>query len=101
MSQMTHSPAPEGIETIAQALGISDPQAATSDPAVKEQLRKNTEGAIAQDVFGVPTFVVDGEIFWGGDATDMLLHYLQDRDLFETPEMKRISEMPMGVTRRT
>ena len=81
-------------------MGISDAQAAISDPTIKDRLRKNTEGAIAQGVFGVPTFVVDGEIFWGGDATDMLLHYLQDRDLFETPEMKRVSDMPMGVSRR-
>ena len=91
---------PEGIEAIAQALNIPDPDAALSDPQVKDTLRSNTEEAVAQDVFGVPTFVVDGQVFWGGDATEMMLHYLDEPDLFETPEMKRISEMPMGMTRR-
>ncbi len=92
--------APEGIEATAQALGISDPEAAMSDPVVKDVLRSNTERAIADGVFGVPTFVVEGEVFWGGDATDMMLNYLENPNLFETPEMKRISEMPMGLVRR-
>ena len=91
---------PEGIEAIAQALNISDPEAAISDPQVKNTLRTNTEKAIAQDVFGVPTFVVDGQVFWGGDATKMMLQYIANPALFETPEMKRISEMPMGLKRR-
>lgn len=91
---------PEGIEAMAQALGISDPQAAISDPEVKDALRDNTEAAIANGVFGVPTFVLEGQVFWGGDATDMMLSYLDDPALFETPEMKRISEMPMGSIRR-
>ena len=44
--------------------------------------------AIAAGVFGVPTFVVDGEVFWGDDATDMLLDYLANRDLFASDEFK-------------
>ena len=91
---------PEGIEAIAQALNISDPDAALSDPQVKDTLRSNTDEAIAEDVFGVPTFVVDGQVFWGGDATNMMLNYLDNPALFETDQMKRISEMPMGLTRR-
>lgn len=91
---------PEGIDAMARALKIDDPAGAMSDPQVKEALRTNTEQAVSQGVFGVPTFVVDGQVFWGGDATDMLLSYLEDPELFETPEMKRISEMPMGQIRR-
>ena len=92
--------APEGVKAIARALRISDPDEALSDPQIKSTLRSNTEAAIAQGVFGVPTFVVDGQIFWGGDATEMMLHYLDNPALFETPEMERISEMPMGLMRR-
>ena len=91
---------PEGIEAMARALNVSDPEAAMSDPRVKDALRGNTELAIAKGVFGVPTFVVDGQVFWGGDATEMMLSYLDNPALFETIEMKRISEMPMGSTRR-
>ena len=90
---------PEGVQAIADALGISDPKAAMSDVLVKESLRTNTEAAIADGVFGVPTFVVGGEVFWGDDATEMMLNYLDNPSLFETAEMKRISNMPMGLTR--
>ena len=44
--------------------------AKTKEPAVKDALMKNTAGAIAAGVFGVPTFVVDGEIFWGSDRLE-------------------------------
>lgn len=91
--------APEGIQAIAAALGILDPEAVMADVRVKDALRANTETAIADGVFGVPTFVVGGEVFWGGDATEMMLNYLDNPALFQTSEMKRISDMPMGLTR--
>lgn len=91
----------DGIQAMAKALNISSPETALSAPSVKEALRKNTEEAIADGVFGVPTFVIKGQIFWGGDAAIMMLDFLQNPDLFETPEMKRISDMPMGLIRRT
>jgi 2-hydroxychromene-2-carboxylate isomerase len=90
---------PEGVQAIADALGISDPEAAMSDTSVKDILHSNTEAAIADGAFGVPTFVVEGEVFWGSDATDMMLSFLDNPSLFETAEMKRISDMPMGLTR--
>ena len=92
---------PEGLAAMARALEIADPQAAVSDPGIKQILRDNTRQAIEAGVFGVPTFVIDGQVFWGGDATDMMLDYLDNPALFETPEMLRISDMPMGLTRRT
>lgn len=44
--------------------------------AVKAMLTTSTEEAIAQGVFGVPTMVVDGLVFWGLDALPMLRDYL-------------------------
>jgi 2-hydroxychromene-2-carboxylate isomerase len=38
-----------------------------SDPAVKEQLKRNTEEAVARGVFGAPTFFVGEQMFWGQD----------------------------------
>ena len=91
---------PIGIQAIANALGIDDPVMATSDKKVKNILRVNTENAIAAGVFGVPTFVVNDQLFWGGDATGMMLDYFGNPKLFDTTEMQRISEMPMGDIRR-
>ena len=38
--------------------------------------QKNTEDAIAADATGVPSFVLNGEPFWGQDRLDMLDHAL-------------------------
>jgi 2-hydroxychromene-2-carboxylate isomerase len=90
----------EGIDVMGQKLGIEKPAEAVKRPEVKESLKRNTENAVNDGVFGVPTFVVNDELFWGGDATDMMLDFLNNPKLFETSEMKRISEMPMGKTRK-
>ncbi len=90
----------EGINAMAEALRIDNPEAVLSDEAVKITLHHNTEKAIAEGVFGVPTFTVKNELFWGGDATEMMLDYINFSETFKTSEMKRISNMPMGLTRR-
>lgn len=49
------------------------------DPAIletlgefKEDLRKRTDHAIALGIFGAPSFVVDGEMWWGQDRMDFV-----------------------------
>jgi len=39
----------------------------------------------AMGVFGVPMFVLDGELFWGGDRIDMLIERLSKRRAGEEP----------------
>jgi 2-hydroxychromene-2-carboxylate isomerase len=51
-------------------------QALANDPAVKQQLKKNTEEAVARGVFGAPTFFVGGEMFWGQDRLDFVAEAL-------------------------
>ena len=46
--------------------------ARTSDPEVKTLLREATEGAQAAGVFGVPSFLIDGQLFWGQDRLDFV-----------------------------
>ena len=90
----------EGLGMMAQELNIKNPEEAINNIDVIEKLKQNTENDVTDGVFGVPTFVVKDELFWGGDATDMMLNFLTNPTLFETSEMKRISEMPMGKTRK-
>jgi 2-hydroxychromene-2-carboxylate isomerase len=90
----------EGALTeIGERLGISDPASRVSEPAIKETLKSNTDEAIAAGAFGVPTFVVDGELFWGDDSTQMFMDFLHDAPLFQQTDMMRISSMPMGMER--
>ena len=69
------------------------------ESALKKILRTNTSRAIENGVFGVPTFVVDRQIFWGGDASDMMLDFIKNPELFSSEEMQRVSSMPMGLIR--
>jgi 2-hydroxychromene-2-carboxylate isomerase len=81
-------------------LGVPDADTRIADPAVKDRLKRNTEEAVARGVFGVPTMLVDDELFWGADATDMLLDYLAADPVFGSEEMLRASALPAGVARR-
>lgn len=42
-----------------------------------KQLQATTDEAHKLDVFGSPTYAVDGELFWGQDRIDFLDRYLQ------------------------
>jgi 2-hydroxychromene-2-carboxylate isomerase len=70
-----------------------------SQPEVKAQLIASGQAAIAANVFGVPTAVVDGHTFWGVDATDMLLAYLQGDPWFSSPAYTAVKDFPQGVQR--
>ena len=90
----------EAFEALARSLGVDDVARAVGAPEVKARLRANTEEAIASGVFGVPTFV-DGELlFWGVDATEMVLDHLHDPQRFSSGEYARIARLPVGVSRR-
>lgn len=45
---------------------------------VKAQLKANTDEAIQAGAFGVPTFVIDGRVFWGYDSLPMLRAAVED-----------------------
>ena len=63
------------------ARGGLDAEALTArvaEPAIKEALKVQTDGAMAKGVFGSPYVIVDGEPFWGFDRFDQLEAYLRD-----------------------
>ena len=67
---------------------------------VKSRLRLHTDEAIAKGVFGVPTFEVDGRLFWGLDALPMLRAYLDGDAWFSAGCWEEADRLPPGVTRR-
>ena len=81
-------------------LGIADADEMIAAPQVKEALRRGTEEAAERGVFGIPTFAVGDEIFWGLDTTDLVLDYLSDPALFASGEYARISDLPIAQARR-
>jgi 2-hydroxychromene-2-carboxylate isomerase len=98
-----HGRAGDGNETLSgvgRALGIDDVAAATSRDDVKATLRANTDAAIADGVFGVPTLRVGSELFWGNDATPMLIDWLDHPQRFAEAEYRRIEALPSAVERK-
>ena len=92
---------PQSWHELTERLNVPDADSRIAATAVKEQLRRNGEQAVGCDVFGVPTFIVNNELFWGYDAVDFLIDYLHDPTLLQTAEMRRASELPIGVARYT
>jgi 2-hydroxychromene-2-carboxylate isomerase len=98
---------PEAIHYLEAELEISDLVSLISEQSVKDQLRTNTEKAIFDSVFGVPTFIttsdepmLNNELFWGLDSFEMLLDYLKCPSTYNDLEMQRIAQLPEGIQRK-
>jgi len=63
--------------------------ARTRDPAVKDRLRERTDAAIQRGVFGVPTFEIEDELFFGYDDLPYLEAFLAGRDSLDPAEAAR------------
>lgn len=90
---------PEGFAALCEAVGFPEGVTAVEAQPVKDALRANTDDAIAHGVFGVPTFELDGDLFWGEDATDMFADCATSRAWLDSPEVRRISALPEGIRR--
>jgi len=106
---------PEAVRRIFDAIWVDGGEAADPDrfaslsaqlkiaPAqlseAKDSLRKNTEEAAARGVFGVPSFVVDGEVFWGADSIGFVKAFLANPKVLRNAEMQRVDRLPVGAAR--
>ena len=87
----------QNLSALADTLGVEDYEQAISQPRIKQQLRENTEHASQLGIFGVPTIIIDDQIFWGNDLTEMAMAYLQNKELFDTEGYKRLLHIPNGL----
>ncbi len=65
---------PATVGAVWQAAGF-DPAAMLalcSGQSVKDQLKADTEAAVARGIFGAPTFFVGDKMFWGQDRLDFV-----------------------------
>jgi 2-hydroxychromene-2-carboxylate isomerase len=79
--------------------GSLAPSRGPADDAVKSELRALTEDAVQRGVFGVPTYELDGRLFWGVDALPMLRAALMGDAWFSGPQWDAAAVAPPGVTR--
>jgi 2-hydroxychromene-2-carboxylate isomerase len=85
---------------LAHELGVDDADARIAAAEVKDELRRNTDEALARGVFGVPTLAIGGELFWGVDATEMAREFVAHGCRYVDPEYARIAALPTGVVRK-
>lgn len=70
---------PAAVAAEAATLGIDADAllAAIETDRVKNRLKERVQESIEVGVFGTPTFVVDGEMFWGSDRLPMVDRWLE------------------------
>ena len=67
------------VGEIAREVGIDPTELAAGmqQPETKERLRAQVEQAIQAGIFGAPTIIVDGEVFWGNDRIPQIERWLE------------------------
>ena len=94
-----HLPAdPVAWAALLDELGVRADQIDAAE--VKQQLRANTDEAIARGVFGVPTGIIDEQRFWGFDSTDMIHAHLAGDPFFASPAFAAAAQVADGVQRK-
>jgi 2-hydroxychromene-2-carboxylate isomerase len=99
-----HVSEPAVVGAIATEVGLDGPRLveAAQQPEAKARLRAQTDAAIAAGVFGVPTMVVEDELFWGYDDWPFLELFLAGKDPLDPSQARRWfgSVRPSAVRRR-
>lgn len=91
----------EAVITVAGKAGLDGAalvKAATTQEA-KDRVRKQTEEALAAGAFGVPSIVVDGELFWGVDSLPHVETFLEGKDPVAALDLSRWANLPASATR--
>jgi 2-hydroxychromene-2-carboxylate isomerase len=64
---------PATLAELLAALGLPPERLAESQaPEIQARYEANTQRAIDAGVFGAPSYVIDGEVFWGQDRLDFV-----------------------------
>lgn len=72
---------------------------AAAEPAAKDTLRMETDAAIGRGVFGIPTMIVEDELFWGLDQLEYLALYLDGKDPLSVIEGGTRGHLGRGAVR--
>ena len=95
---------PETVRALLLELGLPADAllAAAAGEPVKQRLRENTDRALAQGLFGVPTLAARGELFWGFDDLEYLEMFLAGRDVLSADrgELAAWTQVRPSVERR-
>ena len=88
---------PSMLARLADLLAV--PLHRLGEASVKDELRANTELAIQSGVFGVPSFGIGEQVFWGSDAVDFAADYFTQPGILDDAEMRRAETLPVAASR--
>lgn len=93
---------PRVLEEIATRLGfnVENLRRQISSEEVKASLKRNTSEAIEKGVFGIPTIIYDGDLYWGSDQFDYLSQCLRNEYVPDRALIKQIIERPRAIDRK-
>jgi uncharacterized protein (TIGR00369 family) len=89
----------EDPDVVAAAVASLDPSLVERAKSQSDRLRTETSAAIARGVFGVPTFDVDGELFFGDDQIPRIVRKLAGEDPLDVAVADLVAARPPGVVR--
>jgi len=90
---------PQVVAEICADAGVPDALERMRETSIKQGLVDASREAIELGVFGVPTMIVDGELFWGTDSFDHLGRFLAGRDPVRPEAVERWIAVRASATR--
>lgn len=90
------------VARVASGIGLDGTAlvARAGEAAAKARLREVTETSIANRAFGVPTMIVENELFWGVDSLRLLERHLDGVDASDAPTIERWRRIEPSAKRR-
>ncbi len=92
---------PATVAVLLDAAGLEGTSlvARAGEDEIKDRLRASTGLAIERGVFGVPTVLVDDELFWGSDTRDDIERFLAGKDPIAADLMRRWEKIEPSARR--
>ncbi|MGB5267060.1 MAG: 2-hydroxychromene-2-carboxylate isomerase [Polyangiales bacterium] len=89
----------EVVAEVCAGAGVPNALERIRDPEIKERLLHASREAIQLGVFGVPTMIVDDELFWGTDSFPHLARYLRGDDPVHPEDVDAWLSVPASAQR--
>jgi 2-hydroxychromene-2-carboxylate isomerase len=88
------------VAEVCAGAGVPDALERIRDPEIKQRLLQVSREAIDSGVFGVPTMIVDDELFWGTDSFPHLARYLRGDDPVRPEDVEAWLAVPASAQRK-
>ena len=70
-------------------------------PSTKEILKQETASAIELGVFGIPTMIIDEQLFWGNDQFDHMSLYVEGNDALDADQVSESLRRKRAIDRKS